>query len=69
LPFVTARSTDEATVATLRQALARVMSDPALAATRETLFLAGVVAADASAYAVVLDYEARARDLGYAELA
>jgi ABC-type phosphate/phosphonate transport system substrate-binding protein len=69
LPFVTAQSTDEATVATLRAALAEVMCDPALAASREALFLSGVVDADANAYAVVLGYEAAARRLGYEELA
>jgi ABC-type phosphate/phosphonate transport system substrate-binding protein len=69
LPFVTAYSTDEATVATLREALAEAMCDPALAASREALFLAGIVAADASAYVQILDYEAAARRLGYAELA
>jgi ABC-type phosphate/phosphonate transport system substrate-binding protein len=69
LPFVTAHSTDDATVATLRKALAEAMSDPILAGSRDALFLAGAVAADASAYTVVLDYQATAQHLGYAELA
>jgi hypothetical protein len=66
---VTARSTDETTVAGLRAALAAIMGDPALAASREALFLSGVVPANADAYAIVLDYEAAARRLGYAVLA
>ncbi len=69
LPFVTARATDDATIAALHGALAGAMSDPDLAASREILLLAGVTAADASAYSVVLDYEETARRLGYAELA
>jgi ABC-type phosphate/phosphonate transport system substrate-binding protein len=69
LPFVTARSTDEATVAALRAALAQIMGDPALAASREALLLFGVIPADADAYAVVLGYEEAARRLGYEALA
>jgi ABC-type phosphate/phosphonate transport system substrate-binding protein len=69
LPFVTARSNDETTVVRLRDAVAGALSDPSLAAIRKALFLGGMVPADAADYSIVLDYEARARQLGYPELA
>ena len=69
LPFVTAAGVDDRTVAALRDALAAVMADPVLAATREALLLAGVVAAENSDYRVLLDYEAAAHRQGYDRLA
>jgi ABC-type phosphate/phosphonate transport system substrate-binding protein len=69
LPFVTAQATDEAVVGALRAALDEVMRDRALATTRDTLFLSGVAPAGLDNYAVVLDYEAEARRLGYEALA
>jgi len=65
---VTARSSDERTVAALRDALRETLADPALASTCVALLLAGIVPAEKADYAVVLDYEAEARRLGYAEL-
>jgi ABC-type phosphate/phosphonate transport system substrate-binding protein len=69
LPFVTAASADDDTVAALRDALAAVMADPALAATREALLLLGVLPAENSDYGVVLDHEAAAHRRGYDRLA
>ena len=69
LPFVTAASADDRTVAALRDALAAAMADPALAATREALLLLGVVPAANPDYRLVLDYEAAARRRGYDPLA
>jgi ABC-type phosphate/phosphonate transport system substrate-binding protein len=69
LPFVTARSASEATVSALRQALGRALSDPALETARKALFLKGAVPAEEESYAVLLDYEEKARALGYARLA
>jgi ABC-type phosphate/phosphonate transport system substrate-binding protein len=69
LPYVTAATTDDRTVAVLRQALAAVMIDPALAATRKALLLAGIVPVENLDYRVVLDYEAMARQQGYGRLA
>ncbi|MBV9052912.1 MAG: PhnD/SsuA/transferrin family substrate-binding protein [Hyphomicrobiales bacterium] len=69
LPFVTARSTSEATVSALRRALAETLADPALEAARDELFLKGAVPAKEEDYRVLLDYEEKARELGYARLA
>ena len=69
LPFVTAAGVDDRTLGALREALAAVTSDAGLAAMREALLLAGVVAAQNSDYRVLLDYEAAARRRGYDRLA
>jgi ABC-type phosphate/phosphonate transport system substrate-binding protein len=68
LPFVKAQGGEAARVERLRQALAGALADPALAAARAALRLAGIVPAEAADYAVVLDYEEQARRLGYPEL-
>jgi ABC-type phosphate/phosphonate transport system substrate-binding protein len=68
LPFVTARGTDQATAALMRAAIIEAAADPALAESREALFLAGAIAAEPDDYAVVIDNERRARELGYGEL-
>jgi ABC-type phosphate/phosphonate transport system substrate-binding protein len=69
LPFVTARSTDDETVAALRRALADTLRHPEAADFRQDLFLADAIPAEAADYAVVLDYEAAARKFGYPRLA
>jgi ABC-type phosphate/phosphonate transport system substrate-binding protein len=69
LPYVTTRSASEATVQALREALASALADPALAASRKALFLVGATPADEKDYRILRDYEARARELGYARLA
>jgi ABC-type phosphate/phosphonate transport system substrate-binding protein len=69
LPFVTTREASDTTVGALRQALAEALSDPALEAARKALFLKGVVPAVEESYGVLLDYEEKARGLGYARLA
>jgi ABC-type phosphate/phosphonate transport system substrate-binding protein len=69
LPFVTARSQPPATIRALRAALAAALADPALAATREALFLTGMAPADIADYGILLDYRDRAVNLGYPLLA
>jgi ABC-type phosphate/phosphonate transport system substrate-binding protein len=69
LPFVTTRKASEATVSALRQALSEASRDPALEPARAALFLKGVVPSEEESYRVLLDYEGRARGLGYARLA
>lgn len=69
LPFVTARESSAATIHALRGALAAAIADPALTASRETLFLTGMAPADAADYAILIDYEDRAGKLGYPHLA
>lgn len=68
LPFVTAASTDAATVAALRIALDRVVADPELAAVREVLFLTGVVPAGPTSLSPISRLEADAVRAGYPEL-
>jgi ABC-type phosphate/phosphonate transport system substrate-binding protein len=68
LPFVTASAADDATAQLVRAAIIDAAADPALAKARTALLLAGAVAAEAADYAGVLDQEAEARRLGYAEL-
>jgi ABC-type phosphate/phosphonate transport system substrate-binding protein len=69
LPFVTARAQSPAIIRALREALAAALADPALAASREALFLTGMAPADATDYAILLDYQDRAANLGYPLLA
>jgi ABC-type phosphate/phosphonate transport system substrate-binding protein len=68
LPFVTARGIDQATAVLVRAAIIEAAADPALAESRAALFLAGAIAAEPDDYAVVIDDERQARELGYAEL-
>jgi ABC-type phosphate/phosphonate transport system substrate-binding protein len=69
LPFVTAHGASDAVAAALRSALAGAVADPALAAAKRALFLAGVAPAEAVDYAGLLDYERRAAAMGYPRLA
>ena len=63
------RKASDATVGALRQALAGALSDPALETARKALFLKGVMPAEEESYGVLLDYEEKALELGYARLA
>jgi ABC-type phosphate/phosphonate transport system substrate-binding protein len=69
LPFVTAGSASEATVSALRHALAETLADPALEASCKALFLRSVVPSEEEDYRILLDYEEKARELGFAHLA
>jgi ABC-type phosphate/phosphonate transport system substrate-binding protein len=69
LPFVTAGAQAPATIRALRDALAAVLADPALSASRAALFLTGMAPADGADYAILLDYRDRAANLGYPLLA
>lgn len=69
LPFVTARAQSPATIRALRDALAAVLVDPALAESRAALFLTGMAPADVADYGILLDYRDRAANLGYPLLA
>lgn len=69
LPLVTAAATDDATVGALRDALAAVSGDPALADARATLFLSGFDCLPQETYARVTELADGAARLGYAELA
>jgi ABC-type phosphate/phosphonate transport system substrate-binding protein len=69
LPFVTASSQPPGTTWALRGALAAVLVDPALAASREALLLTGMAPADLADYGILLDYRDRAANLGYPLLA
>lgn len=64
LPLITSAQTSDATLAALRAALANVMQDPALAATREALFIEGFEPVELSAYQVCLDMRDHAFALG-----
>ncbi len=66
LPMITAHGQDSDA---LRKALASVMEDPALAATRNALRLTGMALLDRSAYDVVTRLELEAIDAGYPVLA
>ncbi len=68
LPFVTAATTDAATLAALRIALDRVVADPELAAVREALFLTGIVPAGPTSLLPISRLEADAVRAGYPEL-
>jgi ABC-type phosphate/phosphonate transport system substrate-binding protein len=69
LPFVTARAQPPSTIHALRDALAAALADPALAASRDALFLVGMTPADTADYSILLDYQDRAMKLGYPLLA
>jgi ABC-type phosphate/phosphonate transport system substrate-binding protein len=69
LPLVTTRATSDGTIRALRDALAGAFSDPALAESRATLFLTGIMPADEADYGILRDYEDRAELLGYSRLA
>jgi ABC-type phosphate/phosphonate transport system substrate-binding protein len=69
LPLITSARQSAATIAALRAALADVLADPVLAATRAALRLVGMTVLARNAYDVVPALERQARDAGYPELA
>jgi ABC-type phosphate/phosphonate transport system substrate-binding protein len=69
LPYITARSTSEETLAALRASLADVVADAAVTPLCEPLFLEGFDFAPAEDYAEVLGLERRAHEHGYVVLA
>jgi ABC-type phosphate/phosphonate transport system substrate-binding protein len=68
LPFITARTTDEATIAAIRSALRAAIADPALEPARANLFLEGFDFAPDESFATVLELEQRAAGLRYPRL-
>ena len=68
LPFVTARDCPDATVASIRDALARAFARPDLAGTRETLLICGLSMLSVDAYEPLLAMERTAFALGYPNL-
>jgi ABC-type phosphate/phosphonate transport system substrate-binding protein len=69
LPYVTRATASDELVARLRAALFAAFEDPDLATAREALLLAGAEVLPISAYRPILEMEARAQALGYAEVA
>ena len=69
LPYVTARASDASIVSALRAALGEVQGDPALAAVRGALLLAGVDFTVDESYAEVRELERGALELGYPQVA
>jgi ABC-type phosphate/phosphonate transport system substrate-binding protein len=69
LPFVTAATTSDDMVRKVRTALGRAIADPALADVCATLFLTGVVPADADALTPIVALETAAVGAGHAALA
>jgi ABC-type phosphate/phosphonate transport system substrate-binding protein len=67
-PFITARTTDDATLGVLRSALASVAADATLADTRARLFLAGFDFEPDDQFIGVLSHERQAAALGYPAL-
>lgn len=68
LPFVAARSASDETVAALRDALARIVADPALADVRDALFLKDVIPGGIERFAALRTIAAEAIDAGYPSL-
>jgi len=68
LPLITARQTDEATLAALARALAEVARDPKLAGARRELLLDGFSDLPEARYLSALHWKRFATDLGYPEL-
>jgi ABC-type phosphate/phosphonate transport system substrate-binding protein len=69
IPFVTSIATPPATVDILRAALRQVTSEPRYATVREGLMITDIVDVPDSAYRGLLDYERKAAELGYPQLA
>lgn len=69
IPFVTPHTTDRATVGAMRRALVQLSSHPNFASIRRELRINRFEPAREADYAVLLDYEARAVELGYPRLA
>jgi ABC-type phosphate/phosphonate transport system substrate-binding protein len=68
LPLITARRTDEATLAAIARALAEVSRDPTLANARRELLLDGFIALPEARYLSALHWKCFAVDLNYPEL-
>jgi ABC-type phosphate/phosphonate transport system substrate-binding protein len=68
LPLITARQTDEATLAAIARALAEVSRDPRLAGARRELLLDGFIDLPEARYLSALHWKRFAADLGYPEL-
>jgi ABC-type phosphate/phosphonate transport system substrate-binding protein len=68
IPFVTSIATPPAVVEILRAALRRVGSEPRYAAVRAGLMIAAIDDVPDAAYRGLLDYQAEAAALGYAQL-
>jgi ABC-type phosphate/phosphonate transport system substrate-binding protein len=68
LPFITARSANDATVRMLRSALADVLDDDGLASVRAQLLLSGVELQPTEGFDEVLRLERRAAEMGYPTL-
>jgi ABC-type phosphate/phosphonate transport system substrate-binding protein len=68
LPLITARATDEATLASLRSCLQAVADDPALRGVRARLFLDGFDLQPKQHFPAVLELEKSAERLGYPQL-
>ncbi len=69
LPYVTRAAAGDDLVARLRAALFVTLEDPGLASAREALLLTGAEVLPLSVYRPILEMEARAEALGYAEVA
>jgi len=69
LPLIAAGTTDDAVLASLRQALAEVAADPALAGVRAELMLDGFETLPGDAYEAILTLERDAVAQGYPTLA
>ena len=69
IPFVTSRETPSRSVETLRRALLRLACDPRHRPVLDALRIRTISPAVPEAYAVLLDYERQAADLGYRDLA
>jgi ABC-type phosphate/phosphonate transport system substrate-binding protein len=68
LPYVTAASADDATVARLRAGILAACADPNLAAVRRSLLIDGCEVLPRACYDVILDMERRAAACGYPQL-
>jgi ABC-type phosphate/phosphonate transport system substrate-binding protein len=68
LPFITADSTSDAMLRTLRSVLEDVLADSSLAGVRERLLLTGIDPAPDSSFSGVLALERRAIESGYPTL-
>jgi ABC-type phosphate/phosphonate transport system substrate-binding protein len=69
LPYVTARANETSIVAALRAALIEVQADPAVAALRDALLLAGIDFAVDEDYVEVRQLEREALERGYPQVA
>ncbi len=69
LPFITRLAASDGEVQRLRQVLAEVMQDSALAEVRDALLLKGASVLPDEAYDTILEMEAEAERLGYAKVA